>query len=348
MEFQLEKLIRSTIKQLVPYSSARDEFSGSANIFLDANENSYGSVGSNENHRYPDPYQTELKKKISQLKNTAVETIFVGNGSDEAIDLLYRIFCEPGKDNALIMPPTYGMYAVSAAINDVEIIEVPLSKGFSIDVDAVLENANSQTKLIWICSPNNPSANLLNIKDITSIIEQFEGLVVIDEAYIDFSGASSWIDLLKKYPNLVVLQTFSKAWGLANLRVGTAYASPEIIGLMNRVKPPYNVNGMTQKLVCKAIDSQNEYKEKLNELIKQREILISNLHQIAVVSAIYPSNANFILVKTLAPKEIYNYLLSKNIVVRDRSKLPLCEGCLRITVGTQAENQKLIQALKEY
>jgi histidinol-phosphate aminotransferase len=349
MNFTLENILRENIKRLTPYSSARSEFKGEAEIFLDANENSFGSPLNKNYHRYPDPLQLAVKTKIAQIKNTSVENIFLGNGSDEAIDILFRSFCIPQKDNAIICPPTYGMYEVSANINDVEILSVPLiADSFAINVEAVLQAVNSNTKLIFICNPNNPTANLNTLGDIKKILTSFNGIVVIDEAYIDFANCHSLISELKNYPNLVILQTFSKAWGLAGLRLGMAFADSKIIAIFNKVKPPYNVNIASQELLLEALDNHSQIDEFIKKTILEREKLITEISKLKFVVKIYPSQTNFILVKTTDANALYQYLVSQKIIVRNRDNIALCLGCLRITIGTEAENKKLIKALNDY
>jgi histidinol-phosphate aminotransferase len=271
--FELDQILRPHIKSMEPYSSARDEFKGTSGIFLDANENSMGSITSERFNRYPDPYQWELKKKISQIKNVKKEQIFLGNGSDEIIDLIFRLFCGPGKDNTIIMPPTYGMYEVSASINDVIIKKVALTDDYQIDLEAVLKAVDTHTKIIWICSPNNPTGNLLNLDHIQRIIASFSGIVVIDEAYIDFSPYKSLTSQLQKYPNLIIIQTFSKAWGLASLRLGMAFTSEEIIFYLNKIKPPYNINGLTQSKILDALEDESHKNRMVNNILYQKKLL---------------------------------------------------------------------------
>lgn len=348
----IEKLVRPTIEALQPYSSARDEFKQDGGIalddfvFLDANENSYGSAIGNYN-RYPDPQQKELKKAIAQLKKVQPNQIFLGNGSDEAIDLLFRVFCEPKEDNVIILPPTYGMYEVSANINNVAIRKVSLTRDFQLDTPAIFKQIDANTKIIFVCSPNNPTANLIDNESIKTLLEKFSGIVVVDEAYIDFSDAISWTQSLSKYPNLVVLQTFSKLWGLAALRLGMAFASPTIIGYLNKVKPPYNINGVTQALALSALENANLVEGWKNTILEQRNILTNALATLPQVIKIYPSEANFVLVKIQNADIIYQKLVDLQIVVRNRSKVTLCEDCLRITIGTPEENILLINALKK-
>lgn len=343
--FNINDLVRENVKRLTPYSSARDEFSGEASVFLDANENSLGSPSLKWYNRYPDPHQSKIKEKLSKIKGVAASNIFIGNGSDECIDLLYRGFCNPGKDNIIICPPTYGMYQVSAEINDVEIRKAPLLPDFQLDLVHLENLIDDFTKIIWICSPNNPSANSLHREDIEMVLNNFPGLVVIDEAYINFSRHRSFVQELQDYPNLVVLQTLSKAWGLAGLRVGMAFASETIINVFNKIKPPYNIGQATQDIVLKALDNVEEVNEMIRLLVAEREVLVQKLSALKVVEHIYPSDANFLLVRIQDARKAYDFLLSKGIVVRDRSNVQLCDGCLRITVGTPEENAKLVQNL---
>ncbi len=356
--FELDTLLRNNIRNLVPYSSARDEFKGSSGIFLDANENSMGAPlnnGMDRLNRYPDPLQAGLKKKISEIKGVPVGNIFLGNGSDEAIDILYRAFCNPGKDNVILAPPTYGMYEVSARVNDVEVREVPLTTDFQLDLEGIARSLSSlegdtegRTKLIFLCSPNNPTGNSLDRKDIEVILNNFNGVVVVDEAYINFSKQKSFVYELNEYPNLVILQTFSKAWGMAGLRIGMAFASEEIIAVMNKIKPPYNINEASQHLALKALENMEQVNSWIKAIVAERENLASQLGAMKMVKRIFPSDANFLLVKTEDAGNLYQYLVSKGIVVRDRSKITGCEGCLRITVGTQEENKKLMAVLNSY
>lgn len=347
MNFELDKLVRENIKKVIPYSSARDEFSGDAKIFLDANENSLGSPLTKWYNRYPDPHQHELKEAISKVKGIPAEHIFLGNGSDECIDLLYRCFCEPGKDNVIICPPTYGMFEVSAAINDVKVKKVSLLQNFQLDLEGIEGEADANTKIIWICSPNNPTGNSIAYQDMEILLNNFDGLVIVDEAYINFAKQRSWIPELKEYPNLVVMQTFSKAWGLAALRLGMAFASTAIIDLLNKIKPPYNINQATQELALQALNEVEQVNAMIREIVIMREELMKTLLQIQVVEKVYPSEANFLLVKVKDAKRVYEHLLADGIVVRDRSRVKLCEGCLRITVGTENENKKLVEQLNK-
>lgn len=346
--FNLDKLLRDNIRALVPYSSARDEFKGEARVFIDANENSLGSPLTRWYNRYPDPHQLKLKEAIGRIKGIDPKHIFLGNGSDECIDLLYRAFCVPGKDNVIINPPTYGMYEVSARINDVEVRQAVLLDDFQLDLVHLENLVDEHTKMIWICSPNNPTANSMNRQDIEIILNNFPGLVVIDEAYINFSRHRSFIQELGDYPNLVVLQTLSKAWGLAGLRLGMAFASEAIIEVYDKVKPPYNIGQATQELALKALEEVGQVNDMIRTLVRLREELSAALAAMPVVLKVYPSDANFLLVKTTDAHGLYEYLLTAGIVVRDRSKVQLCEGCLRITVGTAGENAELLSALKSW
>jgi histidinol-phosphate aminotransferase len=342
--FNLDSITRDNVKKLVPYSSARDEFSGSNGVFLDANENPF-NTGYN---RYPDPHQKKLKTKIAELKGVETKNIFLGNGSDEAIDLLFRAFCEAGRSNVIILPPTYGMYEVAANINDVAVKKVLLRSDFQPDIDGILNAIDNNTRLIFFCSPNNPTANSFQPEVVKEVLEKFNGIVAVDEAYIDFSAQRSFVALINKYPNLVVLQTFSKAWGMASLRLGMAFADCKIINILSKIKPPYNINGLTQELALEALEKSEKIKNYISEIIAERARLVSELSTIKLIKHIYPSDANFILVKVVDAKSIYNYLVNGNIVVRDRSKVELCEGCIRITVGTIEENETLLNALKKF
>lgn len=343
--FNLDALVRTNIRTLKPYSSARDEFKGEASIFLDANENSLGSPLLKWYNRYPDPLQLKVKEKIAFIKKIPVDQIFLGNGSDEAIDLLYRCFCEPGIDEVVIFPPTYGMYEVSANINNIKLNRVPLTEQFQLDLEALEQAIKPSTKMIWICSPNNPTGNSIDREAIEMILNNFDGLVVIDEAYINFSRQKSWLSDLQDYPNLVVLQTLSKAWGLAGIRLGMAFASPEIIGYLNKVKPPYNISEPVQELAVKALEEIGQVNDMIVTLVNERQNMITSLLQNEEVLKIYPSDANFLLVKFKDASGLYKYFVEQGIVVRDRSNVVLCEGCLRITVGTPQENQKLLESL---
>ncbi|RAJ02649.1 histidinol-phosphate aminotransferase [Chitinophaga skermanii] len=346
--FNLDNLLRDNIKRLVPYSSARDEFKGEAMISLDANENSHGSPLSTNYNRYPDPMQWKIKYKLADIKGVPPQNIFLGNGSDEAIDILYRAFCRPGIDNVILCPPTYGMYEVSANINDVTIRKVSLTENFQLDLAALETAIDENTKMIFVCSPNNPTGNDLDREDIEALLNNFDGIVVIDEAYINFSRQRSFIQELTEYPNLVILQTLSKAWGLAALRVGMAFASEDIINVFNKVKPPYNINEASQQLTLEALENTTQVNEWIKDTVIERGNLIQQLAALPIVQKIYPTDANFFLVKVTDAKGIYNALAEKGIIVRDRSKVELCAGCLRITVGTKDENAALLAELKQY
>jgi histidinol-phosphate aminotransferase len=346
--FNLDALVRTNIRTLKPYSSARDEFKGEASIFLDANENSLGSPLVKWYNRYPDPLQLKVKEKIAFIKKISVDQIFLGNGSDEAIDLLYRCFCEPGIDEVVIFPPTYGMYEVSANINNVKLNRVPLTEQFQLDLEALEQTIKPSTKIIWICSPNNPTGNSIDREAIEMILNNFDGLVVIDEAYINFSRQKSWLSDLQDYPNLVVLQTLSKAWGLAGIRLGMAFASPEIIGYLNKVKPPYNISEPVQELAIKALEEIGQVNDMIVTLVNERQNMVTSLLQNEEVVKVYPSDANFLLVKFKDAAGLYKYFVQQGIVVRDRSNVVLCEGCLRITVGTPLENTKLLESLNSF
>ena len=348
MSFDLNKLVRENITALKPYSSARSEFSGVAKVFLDANENSFGSPLTKWYNRYPDPLQWELKDKISAIKNIGPGNILLGNGSDECIDLLIRAFCDPKKDNLIICPPTYGMYEVYAHINDVTVKEVPLLTNFQLNLEGLENSIDANTKMIFFCSPNNPTGNSMDREDIEMVLNNFDGIVVIDEAYINYSRQRSFIADLKDYPNLVIMQTFSKAWGLAALRLGMNFASTEIIDILNKIKPPYNINQATQELALKALDHVDDVNTMIKETVKQRDVLGKELAQIPFVQNIYPSDANFVLAKMTDATAVYNFLKERGIVVRNRTNVILCEDCLRITVGTPDENQQLIQVMMSY
>ena len=347
--FDLDKITRENIKNLKPYSSARNEYKGKQGIFLDANENSFGSPLPVNYNRYPDPLQLDVKEKLGKIKGLPTQNIFLGNGSDEAIDILFRAFCNPGVDNVIICPPTYGMYEVSANINDVKVIKVPLTPDeFQLDTPNILKAINKNSKLIFICCPNNPTGNGVKWDSVKTILENFEGIVVIDEAYINFARYRSLIPELLNYPNLIILQTLSKAWGLAGLRVGMAFASEPIIDIFNRIKPPYNINSVSQKLALEALDNTDKINNWIKTIVEEREILSAEISKLSFVLRVYPSEANFILIKVKDAIAAYNYLVSKEIIIRDRSKVELCEGCLRITIGTKEENKLLLNTLKEY
>ena len=340
-------LQRENIKNLSPYSTARDEFKGQASVYLDANENSFGSPLPANYNRYPDPLQLDVKDAISKIKGVPIENTFLGNGSDEAIDLLFRAFCNPGKDNVIILPPTYGMYEVSANINDVEVRKVNLTPDFQLDLEKIAETIDANTKMIFICSPNNPTGNSLNRTDIETILANFKGLVVIDEAYINFAKQKTFIQELTEYANLVILQTFSKAWGLAALRLGMAFSSTHVIDILNKVKPPYNINQATQDLALVALENIQQVNEWIKLTVSERDRLGNALSRLEKVEMVYPSDANFILVKIEGAHDIYHQLVEQGIIVRDRSKVVLCDDCLRITVGTVEENNHLLTALEQ-
>lgn len=346
--FDINNILRPNIKNLKPYSSARDEFQGEASVYLDANENAFGSPLDESYNRYPDPMQYAVKKRLMEIKGVPIRNIFLGNGSDEAIDILFRSFCNPGVDNVILVPPTYGMYEVSANINDVETRKVNLTDDYQLNLDGIAEAIDAQTKIIFVCSPNNPTGNSINRDDIETLLSNFNGLVVVDEAYINFSRQKTFIQELTEYANLVVLQTLSKAWGLAGLRVGMAFASEEIIEVMNRVKPPYNMNEASQQLALQALQNTEQVNGWIKETLAERDKLVLQLKDFDFVVDIYPSDANFILVKTTDAKGIYNFLVQNGIIVRDRSKVELCEGSLRITVGTPQENVTLINTLQKF
>ena len=343
--FDVNRLVRESVRKLQPYSSARDEYvsDGSEMIFLDANENPFD----NGVNRYPDPYQRSLKSVLSEQKGLAEQQILLGNGSDEVLDLIYRAFCEPNQDNIITLPPTYGMYKVLAGINAVENREVLLTKDFEPNVTEILKVADSNSKLLFICSPNNPTGNAFQKKEIKELLESFNGLVVVDEAYIDFSNDESWVSELKQYPNLIVTQTLSKAYGLAGIRLGICYASEEIIGILNKIKPPYNVNQLTQQRALQRVLHQDLVKQEVKQILDEREELIKALKDLEFVTALYPTDANFVLAKVDDANKRYQQLLEKQVVVRNRSTQPLCENTLRFTVGTPEENKKLIAILKE-
>ena len=348
MAFELDKLVRPNIKTLKPYSSAKDEYTGDAKILLDANENSLGSPLTKWYNRYPDPYQQKLKEKLAFVKQIAANQIFIGNGSDECIDILFRTFCEPGKDNIIVCPPTYPMYEVSANINDVQVQNAPLLSDYQLNLAHIEQLVNDQTKIIWICSPNNPTGNSLDRIDIETILNHFNGIVVVDEAYINFSKQKSFVQSLIDYPNLVVLQTLSKAWGLAGLRLGMCFASPQIIGYLNKVKAPYNINIVTQELALQALEEVGQVNDMIKLLVDMRIALAQVIASMPHVIQVFPSDTNFILVKIPKARQLYEYLLSHGIIVRDRSALELCEDSLRITVGTEQENTLLVDAMYQW
>lgn len=340
----LQQLVRKNIWDLKPYSSARDEFKGEASVYLDANENPYNGPY----NRYPDPLQWKVKDKISSLKGVSREKIMFGNGSDEPIDLVFRIFCEPGIDNVIALDPTYGMYQVAADINNVEYKRALLDENFNFKAVDILKLINANTKVIFLCSPNNPTGNSLNRNEIIQTIEEFDGIVVLDEAYIDFSSQPSFLKDLDKYPNLIILQTFSKAWGSAGVRLGMAFASEEIIRLFNKVKYPYNVNQLTQNYAYDLLNNYQKIEDWIQIVLSERDRLIKSLSDLSCVERIYPTDANFILVKVNDANGIYQYLVDKGIIVRNRHKISLCMNCLRITVGTPEENDEFVNTLQTF
>jgi histidinol-phosphate aminotransferase len=348
MNFNLDALIRPNIKSLQPYSSARHEFSGNASVYLDANENSLGSPLPKWYNRYPDTLQWQLKEKLSQIKQVPPNQMFLGTGSDECIDLLFRSFCQPGIDNIIICPPTYGMYAVSAHINDVAIKTAPLLEDYQLNLAHIEQLVDDNTKIIWLCSPNNPTGNDLHRADMEVVLNNFKGLVVVDEAYINFSRQASFARQLADYPNLVVLQTLSKAWGLAGLRLGIMFASVEIIAVINAVKAPYNIAQPTQDLALQALDHVPDVNQMIALLVDMRNALAEVFQQMPIVEKVYPSATNFLLVKMYGARQVYDYLISRGIVVRDRSNVQYCTDALRITVGTEQENTQLVDALADY
>lgn len=343
-KMDISRLVRKNIAALQPYSCARNEFEGEASVYLDANENPYNAPY----NRYPDPMQLAVKQKIATIKGLSEDHIFLGNGSDESIDLAFRIFCEPGLDNVVAIAPTYGMYKVCADINAVEYREHPLNAAFSFKAAELLQRCDNHTKLVFLCSPNNPTGNSLPSEEITALLEACPAIVVLDEAYIDFSSQPSWLSRLERYPNLLVFQTFSKAWASAGLRLGMAFASPEIIALYNKVKYPYNVNIQTQTLMLEQLQKPQQTAAWVKETLAQREVMRRELQALPMVRHIYPSDANFLLVKVDDADAMYRYLVSRGIIVRNRNRVRLCQGCLRITVGTPDENAQLIQAMKNH
>ena len=341
----LEELTRKNIWSLAPYSSARNEYAGrEARVFLDANENPYNEPY----NRYPDPLQLELKAQLSRVKGVPADCIFLGNGSDEAIDLPYRCFCEPGKDNVVAIEPTYGMYKVCADINDVEYRPVLLDEQYQITADRLLAATDAHTKIIWLCTPNNPTGNCLNRDEVIKVIEQFEGLVIVDEAYSDFASQRSLRFDLAKYPNLIVLNTMSKAWGCAAIRLGMAFASKAIIDIFNKVKYPYNVNALTQQQALEALKHPIDVEQWVRVLLQERSIMMQAIAMLPICEKVYPTEANFFLAKMNDATRIYNYLVDQGIIVRNRTRVQLCQNCLRITIGTKSENSELIAALRQY
>lgn len=342
-------LIRPNFIKLTPYSSARDEYSGKEGTFLDANENPFQSVTEEDFNRYPDPYQWACKEKLAAIKGVRPENIFLGNGSDEAIDLLIKVTCEPKRDNILILPPTYGMYKVCADIQEVFVQEAPLTDDFEVDLDTVFDSVNSATRIIWVCSPNNPSGNLAQRESVLQLVKAFpHKMVVVDEAYIDFSDQPSFLRDLENYPNLVVIQTFSKAWGMAGLRIGSAYAHPEIIRILNKVKYPYNINQLTQAKLLESLENESRKNEYVREILALREALKNELESLNITEKVFPSDSNMLLVRFKKAKELFGFLLENKIIVRDRTNVVLCKDCLRVTVGTTEENEKLLEYIRKF
>ena len=345
MNFDINNLIRENVKLMKPYSSARDEFEDfntADMIFLDANENPF----QNGVNRYPDPQQASVKVVLGKMKNLNPKQILLGNGSDEVLDLLFRAFCEPKVDNVITLPPTYGMYGVLANLNNVENKEVLLSNDFQPQVDKILEAVTPSTKIIFLCSPNNPTGNSFSTESVTTLLEKFNGFVVIDEAYIDFSDKASWLEKLDQYPNLIITQTLSKAYGLAGIRLGICYASAEVIAVLNKIKPPYNVNELTQQRALERLNNPDKVKSEIKSIIEQREQLLSVLNSVSFVEKIYPTEANFILIKVDDANKRYDELIKNGIVIRNRTTQPLCDNTLRLTIGTEEENKKLIKVLQ--
>ena len=337
----IRELLRENIRTLAPYSTARDEYQGELGIYLDANENPYD----NNYNRYPDPHQKNLKRRLAEIKGVPVEKIFIGNGSDEPIDLVFRLFCEPRRHNAVSIAPTYGMYKVAAAINDVQMREVQLEPGFTLDAEKLLAAADENTRLLFLCSPNNPSGNCFPKKEIEKVIRRFNGIVILDEAYIDFAGQPGFLSELDESPNLVILQTLSKAWGMAGLRLGLAFAQPLIVDTLSRVKYPYNINVVTQKIVLEQLRKSPD--AQIAEIVSERGRVLEGLAKNPVIRKIHPTDANFVLVEVDEPRTIYDRLIGAGIIVRDRSRIKGCEGCLRITIGTPEENDRLLETLKK-
>lgn len=344
MSFDINKLLRPNIRSIQPYASARDEFSGSGEVFLDANENPF----ENGVNRYPDPHHNALKNKISDIKNVAKNRIICGNGSDEVIDLLFRALCVPGKDEVIICPPTYGMYKVYADINDVKTVAIDLTpESFQLDAAQILEATNERTKIIWCCSPNNPTGNALEPEDIKKLLKNFDGIVVLDEAYVDFSSAQTWLDFLDFYPNLFVMQTLSKAWGVAGIRLGLGFGNTELIDVLHKIKPPYNVNTLSQEKALSRLQELDKKNDEVDTILDERELMRVSLEKMNQVQKIYPSEANFLLVKIANASSKYEALIEEGIIVRNRANVKLCSDCLRITIGTKAENIKLLAALEK-
>lgn len=341
---QLEQWLRPNVRQMKPYSSARSEYKGQASVWLDANENPYGAVF----HRYPDPLQEKLKSRLATIKKVESTQLFLGNGSDEVLDLLFRAFCVPGKDSILLCPPTYGMYRVLAELNDVGIHEVPLQSDFRLDVESILAKADEQCKLLFLCSPNNPSGKALAAAELLPLLEGFPGLVVLDEAYVEFSENGSFSRYLQQHPNLVISQTLSKAWGLAGIRLGMALAHPKIVEVLTRIKPPYNISRVNQDVALERLQKEEQMRAEVESLKSERQLLKNALQELPFVRKIYPSEANFLLLKVWRPVDLYEYLLEQGIVIRLRHQLPGCKDCVRISIGTAAENEQLLAALDRY
>ena len=341
----IQNLIRVNIKNIQPYASARDEFTevNSELVFLDANENPF----ENGMNRYPDPQQQKVKQLLSEIKSVSIENILLGNGSDEVLDLIFRAFCEPNKDNVILLPPTYGMYKVLADINAIDVIEVQLTADFQPKTQTILLAANQKSKLLFLCSPNNPTGNSFSRVQVEKILRQFNGIVVLDEAYIDFSEQESWLNRLEEFPNLIISQTMSKAYGMAGIRLGVCYASKEIINVLNSIKPPYNVNALTQQKALDRLNRMDKIQKEIQLIKLQKEVLLKELKQIDFVEEVVPSDANFLLIKVDNPTKRYQQLIEKGIVVRNRSNQPLCENCLRISIGTEKENEQLIKVLRK-
>lgn len=344
-KLNINNLVRENVKAMKPYSSARDEFEDfdtADMIFLDANENPF----ENGVNRYPDPQQATVKSVLAQQNGVDKNQILLGNGSDEVLDLLFRAFCEPRTDNVITLPPTYGMYGVLANLNAIENREILLSEDFQPQLEVIMKAVDNNTKIIFLCSPNNPTGNSFSVESVQYLLENFNGLVVIDEAYIDFSDKASWIQKINDYPNLIITQTLSKAYGLAGIRLGICYASAEIIGVLNKIKPPYNVNELTQQRALHRLDNSTQIKEEISSIIKERELLLKVLNEVKFVTKIYPTEANFILIKVDNANQRYDELIAKGIVIRNRTTQPLCENTLRLTIGTEEENKKLMAALQ--